>query len=281
MTERPLGWANYQVGMTLPEIETAGISFKRKEWDLGGEQFVGMSFSQLIPILLKESRFDRYRFNPPSWIGDFQGGIWQAYFKIYIPKPHEKTGQIRQTGTGEDEFFWPVEVLPNGGLSLEYNPLADASLAKNNLAVAFTSIVLLNNLSLPGSYGGLAHFPMLDIVHTPTPENVKRLIAEIKQRCGLQKFFVLRSSDHGMMVVGPELFDQENFVAFLMDSLLLNHMEDAGEFWVDDRWIAYSTQRLVALSGNRINPLRYGADLRITALPPGKPEEPTIIASSF
>lgn len=281
MTERPLGRANYQVGMTLPEIEKAGISFKRKEWDLGGEQFVGMSFSQLIPILLKESRFDRYRFNPPSWICDFQGGVWQAYFKTYMPKLHEETGQIRQIGIGEDEFMWPVDVLPNGGLSFEYNPLTDASLAKNNFAAAFSSIVLLNNLSLPGSYGGLAHFPMLDIVHAPAPENVKRLIAEIKQRCGIQKFFVLRSSDHGMMVVGPELFDQENFVAFLMDSLLLNHVEIAGEFWVDDRWIAYSTRKLVEVSGNRINPLRFSAELRVTALPPGKPEEPTIIASSF
>lgn len=281
MAERPLRWADYQVGMTLPEIEKAGISFKRKEWDLRGEQFVGMSFSQLIPILLKESRFDRYRFNQPSWIGDFQGGVLQAYFRTYTPKPHEKTGQIRKIGIDEEAFMWPVDVLPNGGLNFEYNPLADVSLERNNRAVAFTSIVLLNNLSLPGSYGGLAHFPMLDIVHAPTPENVERLIAEIQQRCGLQKFFVLRSSDHGMMVVGPELFDQENFVAFLMDSLLLNHMEVSGEFWVDDRWIAHSTERLVALSGNRINPLRYSSELRITALPPDKPEEPTIIASSF
>jgi len=281
MIDRLSTWASYKAGMTLPEIETVGLSFKRKEWDLGGEQFIGLTFSRLIPILLRESRFSSDRFTPPSWIGNYQGGIWQANFKVYGVNPHERLGQVRPTGTGEDELWLPVEIMPNGDLRPEYNPMDDPLMAERNFAVAFTSRALLNNLTLPGSYGGVAHFPMLDIAHPPTPENIERLIKEIKQRCGLQKFFVLRSSDHGMMVIGPELFDEDNFVAFLLSSLLLNHMEIAGEYWVDDRWIDRSAENLVAESGNRINPWRFDAILRGTALPPSKPEEPTIVAASF
>ena len=83
MIDRLSTWASYKAGMTLPEIETVGLSFKRKEWDLGGEQFIGLTFSRLIPILLRESRFSSDRFTPPSWIGNYQGGIWQANFKVY------------------------------------------------------------------------------------------------------------------------------------------------------------------------------------------------------
>ena len=281
MTEVPTKWTDYKVGMTLREIEAAGILFKRREWDLGGEQFVGMSFSQLALILIKESRFDRHRFNPPDWIGRYQGGILRAFLKTYENKAHEGVDETRQMGDGDDEFMYPIEVLPNGELGFEYNPLADASLAEDNLLVAFSSTVQLNNLSVPGSFGGWAQFPMLDIVHTPTQENVNWLIDNVKKRCGLEKFFVLRSSNHGMMVVGTELFDQENFKAFLDSSLLLNHMEIAGEYWVDDRWIAHSSQKYVPLTGNIVNPLRYCAELRVTALPPSKPEVPIIVASSF
>lgn len=283
MPEAPSRWTDYKVGMTLSEIEKAGISFKRREWDLGGEQFVGMGFSELVLILIKESRFSPDHFDPSGGVGRFQGGILRAYLKTYEPKPHEQVGQIRQGGAGYAEFLYSVEVLPDGNLSFEYdhNPLEEASLSEEGLAVAFSSQVELNNLSVPGSFGGLADFPMLDVVHPPTPENVQRLITEVKQRCGLQKFFVLRSSDNGMMVVGSELYDQDNFISFLEDSHLINHVEVAGEYWADERWITHSSRKYVELTGNRLNPRRYCAELRVTALPPAKPEEPTIIASSF
>jgi hypothetical protein len=280
MTELPR-WTDYRVGMTLREIEAAGLAFKRREWDLGGERFVGMSFAQLVPILIKASRFDPNHFSEPSSIKPYQGGILRAYLKTYAPKPHETVGQIRQSSARYEEFIYGVGVLPNGELSFDYNPLTDVSLVENNLAVAFSSMVDLNNLSCPGSDGGTAHFPMLDIVHAPTPENVEQLITMVKGYCGLQKFFVLRSSDRGMMVIGPELYDEANFVAFLEDSHLLNHVEVAGEFWADERWITHSSRKYIELTGNRLNPRRYCGDLRVTALPPTKPEEPIIIASSF
>lgn len=282
MKENPLKWNSYQVGMTPPEIAAAGISFKRKEWDLGSERFIGMRFSELIPILIRESRFDLAHFTEPAWIRPFQGGILRANLKVYRPKPHEKAGQIRKSNEGYEEFHYPIEKLPNGQLHFEYsNPLTDRTLASQGLAVAFTSKVTLNNLSCPGTDGGKAHFPMLDIVHPPTQENVERIINEVRERCELKRFFVLRSSDNGMMIIGPELYDEPNFIALLEDSHLINHIEVAGEFWVDDRWTSHSTRKYFDLTGDRLNAERYCGELRATALPPTKPEEPLVVAASF
>jgi len=265
--------------MTSDELVSSGLFFKRKEWDLGSERFIGMRFSELVPHLIRESRFHPTRFTPPKWIREFQGGIFQVNLKIYKVKPHEQPGQIRQTDGGGQDYWITIGIGPDGELD-GYNPLKDPEVAQEGFVTALFSKVLLNNLSSPGSFGGDAHFPLLDIVHPPTSENVERLVSEIKGRCGLEKFFVLRSSNKGMMVVGPELIDEENFTAFLFDSLLLNHLEVANEFWVDDRWVARSTQNFVK-DLERLNSQKYGGILRITALPPVKPEEPTVIAASF
>lgn len=279
--DRPQRWTDYPIGMTLDEIKSAGLDVKRKEWDMEGSDFLGKTLLQVAPVLLQESRFNLQRFTPPPWIGDYQGHIWKANFTVYEANPHEQPGQIRRTGTGGSNYWLPVEVMPNGELRVEDSTIEDPLTAGRGFSVAMSSLVLLNNLSNPGSFGGFAHFPMLDIVHPPTPNNVNRLITDVKERCGVEKFFVLRSSDHGMMVLGPELIDENNFVAFLFNSLLLNHMEVSGEYWVDDRWVARSAQNLTAVSGNAINPWRFSGMLRGTTALPTKTEEPTIIASSF
>ena len=274
-----LKWTDIPVGMTQDELASLGLSFERKEWDLGSERFTGMRFSELVPHLVRESRFHPTRFTPPKWIADSQGGIFQANFKIYKVNPHEQPGQIRQTGSGGEDYWITVGVGPDGQLDRN-NPLKDPQIARKDFVTALVSRVLLNNLSSPGSFGGDAHFPLLDIVHPPTPENVRYLVSEIKGRCGLEKFFVLRSSERGMMVVGPELIDEENFIVFLFDSLLLNHLEVANDLWVDDRWVARSTQNFIS-DLRRLNSQRYGGILRVTALPSVKPEEPVVIAASF
>ena len=282
LERRQLSWTDYRVGMTKDELVEAGLKFEGKEWDLESKQFIGKTFSELIPTLIKESRFHPSRYHVPEWIGDMQGGIIQANFKAYEVNPHELPGEIRQTGSGKDDHWLTVTVDPNGELDPNTNPLLVPSLyAKDELVLAFTSKVLLNNLGMLGSYGGVAHFPMLDIVHPATSENVEHLIKEVRTRCKLDKFFVLRSSDKGMMVVGPELIDEENFRAFLISSLKLNHMEVAGEFWVDDRWVSRSAENLVEVSGNITNPWRYDGILRVSSLEGIKPEEPRIIAASF
>ncbi|KKQ12125.1 MAG: hypothetical protein US24_C0004G0001, partial [candidate division WS6 bacterium GW2011_GWC2_36_7] len=152
-----------------------------------------------------------------------------------------------------------------------------------NHAIAFTSRVTLNNLSVPGGYGGVAHFPMLDIVHPATEENIEYLITEVRRKCGLEKFFVLKSSNNGMMVIGAELFDEENFEAFLFDSLSINHVETQGidGYWLDDRWVSRCSQDGVAETGNRINRWRFNGALRKMASPPQKPDEPIIMGASF
>jgi len=217
----------------------------------------------------------------PNWIDGFQGGIVQANFKVYSLNPHEQPGEVRQTGAGKEEYWLPCAVDPDGDLHSAANPLFDTSISENGMVTAFSSLVCLNNLSIPGSFGGVAHFPMLDIVHPPTEENVKYLIKEIKSKTGLEKFFVLRSSDKGMMVIGPELIDQEHFVSFLFSSLRLNHIEVAGEYWVDDRWVSHSAENLVLVSGNIISPWRFAGILRVSSLGNIKPEKPEVIAASF
>ncbi|OGM80718.1 hypothetical protein A2361_01640 [Candidatus Woesebacteria bacterium RIFOXYB1_FULL_40_26] len=272
-------WTDYSVGIN--ELGQTDATFTKREWDLGSERFIGMKFSDLVPILLRESRFNLACFTPSKWIGNYQGGIVEAYFKIYKVNPHERSGQQRKTGGGQIDRWVSVPVDPRGKIYPGYNPLEDELIAKESMILGFVSRVGLNNLSDPGSNAGYAHFPILDIVHKPTPENVEFLIKEVKRRTLLQKFFVLRSSDRGLMVIGPELMDEDNFIACLLDSLLLNHVEVEGEYWVDDRWVARSTQNLVKETEHRVNPYRVGGILRMIALPPDKPEEPTVIAASF
>lgn len=281
ITDRPRRWTDYRVGMTAEELQESGLAFQRREWNLGSVGFIGMSFSKLVPTLLEASAFNLKCFTPPRWIGDAQGGINEAYFKIYRLNPHEQAGKQRKTGGGQLDRWVSVPVDPRGELGPGYNPLKDELITKEGMVLAMVSRVGLNNLSNPGTNGGYAHFPMLDIVHEPTAENIATLIKEVKRRTLLQKFFVLRSSAKGLMVLGPELMDEDNFVAFLFDSLLINHVETSGEYWVDDRWTGRSSQNLVKETENRVNPYRYGGILRQVALPPEKPEEPTIVAASF
>ncbi len=274
-------WADYKVGMSSEELETSGIAFERKPWDIEGEQFIGMLFSDLVPILLKESRFSYNRFTPPDWIGSYQGGIIEATLKYYGINPHEETSEERKTGEGKEQLYWPVAVLPDGSMRVPVGTIQDLFAGGEDSAVALTSRVVLNNLSRPGEYGGIAHFPMLDIVHSPTEENIKYLITAVREKCGLENFFVIQSSDNGMMIIGAELFDEENFVALLMDSLLINHVETKGidGFWVDDRWNARSTQNGVVETGDRLNRWRFNGVLRMVASLPNKPCRPFVKAA--
>lgn len=275
-------WADYKIGMTTDQVVEAGIQFKKREWDLGSERIVGKTFSEIIPTLISESRFHPQFYEEPRWIEGFQGGINMAHFKIYKLNQHERTKQIRKTGSGKEEYWQPIEVRPGGQMDPLNNPLLhQETLKKAGLVIAISSKVVLNNLSIPGTFGGYAHFPLIDIVHAPTEENVAYLIDEIKARCELEKFLVLRSSDRGMMIVGPELVDEEHYKFILNRSLQLNHMEVASEFWVDDRWVSRSQENFIEVTGNKVNPQKVAGILRAISLPPIKNEEPTVIAASF
>lgn len=103
-----------------------------------------------------------------------------------------------------------MEVGTNGEL-VGYNPLQDQELEKAGYAVGLGSRVMINNLTLPGSSGGWAHLPMLDIVKPPTAANTAQLIRKVRQRCRIEKFLVLKSSTVGMHVLGLELIDEGNF----------------------------------------------------------------------
>lgn len=281
IVDRP-DWLDYPVGILTagPIKDVLPVTFQRREWDLGGERFIGKSFPDLATTLLRESRFNVGMFTPEKWVGNDHGGIIQVVFKIYQVNPHEQPSQLRATGSGGEDYWVPVEI-DYGGRFIGYNPLADTSLATSGYAVSLVSRVVLDNRTCPGSFGGYAHFPMLDITKPPTEENVAHVVKEIPRRCGIDKFFVLRSSGHGMMMISPELVDDDNFLAILLDSLQMNHVEvDSRDHWVDERWISRSTQNLCRVAG-RLNPFRVGGILRLASVPGVKHEIPEVIAASF
>ena len=105
-------WTDYSVGIN--ELGQTDATFTKREWDLGSERFIGMKFSDLVPILLRESRFNLACFTPSKWIGNYQGGIVEAYFKIYKVNPHERSGQQRKTGGGQIDRWVSVPVDPRG-----------------------------------------------------------------------------------------------------------------------------------------------------------------------
>lgn len=269
-------WSEYPVG--IDEAGSTALRFTRREWDINPDIFLGKTSREVIPIIVKESRFSRTRFVPSEKIGNYHGGVIQIGFRVFQPIPHEKVGQVRLTGTGRDAYWVGVEVGTNGEL-VGYNPLQDQELKKAGYAVGLGSRVMINNLTLPGSSGGWAHLPMLDIVKSPTRKNVAQLIQEVKQRCGIEKFLVIKSSKKGMHVIGLELIDEVNFLGFIIGALRMNHF-DENDYWIDDAWVARSNQNFRELIGLPNN-LQVEGILRLTASPPLKPEEPIVIASSF
>ena len=272
------GWEQFGVG--IDEQGRTGLAFNRREWDLGSDGLFDLPFSKLAPVIIKESRFHPTMFKPEGWIGNYHGGIIQAWFRVYKPVAHEAPGQFRQTAT-EDDSYWSCPQVGVEGRIIGYNPLEDEALQNERFAVGFGSRVMINNLALPGSFGGWAHFAMLDIVKPPTPENVQHLISEVKKRTGLEKFLVLRSSGSGMMVLGLELVDEEHLETFWNCALRMNHSEsEPGDYWVDTNWLARSHDNFRSESGIP-NRLQTCGILRMTAASPLKPEEPTVIAASF
>ena len=272
------GWHRFPVG--LPEKVKQEIGFVRREWDLGSERYIGMPFSRLAYELILASRFHPMMFEPETWIGNYHGGIFQVMFKIFSPNPHEVPGQIRKTGSGKTDDWISGFITPDNVL-VGYNPMFDTELTNSGLAVGLCSRVVLNNLTNPGSDGGNVHFPMFDITKPPTPKNIEHLISEIRRRCKLEKFFVLRSSDHGMMVIGPELVREDHLLVIWNAAEGMNHFEvDGNDVWFDSRWHARSQQNSWGEAGL---PNRYQVCgiLRVTAAPPLKPEEPVVVAAGF
>lgn len=255
------------------------LNFEPKSWDLESKQFIGMPFQELIPILYKESRFDLERFEPQLGMQNRYGGIINGYLKIFEPNQHELPGEERKTGEGRFESWVNIEILPNGEIN-GYNPLMDPKLENSGYAVALGSRVALNNLSLPGSLGSWGHFPMLDLIKPATQENVKYIINEITKRTGLQRFFILESSDHGMMMISPEIVDEAHLLAFWNQTQKISHFEiDSADLWIDPRWIARSQENFHKDIG--INNLQVCGVLRATKAFPLKPKSPTIIATSY
>jgi hypothetical protein len=271
-------WREQPTG--IADSDQRRVIYPRREWDLSSEKFIGMHFAQLAPVLLKESRFHPDFFKPSQGSNRFIGGIIFATFKLFEPNPHEVPGQVRSTATIKDDFWVSVELDPEGEI-VHYNPLADTGASRKGLAVGLGSRVYLNNLSSPGTWLEMAHFPMFDIIKPPTSENVARIITEIKKRCGLEKFFVLRSSDHGMMVIAPELVDEPHMRAVWDGAETINHPEvDGQDIWFDSRWHARNKQNFKKDLGLP-NGSQVCGILRVNAAPPLKPELPIVIAASF
>lgn len=276
MVDRPRFWHDYPVG--VDQEGQAVVKFTKREWDIPTENLIGKHFSEVIPLIIKESRFCPTRFQPPSWIGNYFGGVISAHFSIYDPKPHEKVGEIRINSAGRFQS-WAVVDVDSRGNFVDYNPLEDKTLEGEGLTVGLGSRVMLNNLSVPGSFGGWAHIPMLDIIKPVTEQNVTHLIQEVKARCGLEKFLVLESSEKGMMILGLEYMDEANFLVFLHDALKMNHFEmDNTDIWIDDRWVAHCLENFREELGLP-NALQVCGILRAKAV--GSKPEPVVIASSF
>ena len=131
------------------------------------------------------------------------------------------------------------------------------------------------------SIGGIITFTKLDITKPPTDENIEILIEEVKQRCGLQRFFVIKSSEHGMMVVAPELVNEAHLLAIWDGAEMMNHVElNRHDYWFDSRLGSRCRQNFRRELGLP-NLFQVCGILRLNAMFPLKPEEPVVIAASF
>jgi hypothetical protein len=272
-------WGKYRVGIDYDTEET-DLNYTRKDWDLGSENLIDKRLIDLVPELLRHSRFHPTMFKSKSWIGDYHGGILSSLLRVYSVQPHETSDTQRLTGFGSNDQCWININLNEHGEIVGDNSLDDIKMKYPNMGIGWLSKVTLNNLTTPGTFGGYAHFPMLDIIKPPTQANMDRLIDEVKKRTGLEKFVIVQSSELAMMVLGVELVDEERFSIFLHAASLMNHFETNNDVWVDDRWLARSTQNFAKELGlPNLNQL--GGILRINSVPPLKPQEPKIVAVSF
>jgi len=262
-------WSEYSVGM-----ERNGLSFTEKPWDLESSQYVGMQVKDFIPIALRESRFCPGGF-APTRSNRVHGGIIQANFIYFRVKPLEAPGEIQIARN----IFVPVGIGPDGLMETN-NPLERNLPPIDEYGLAIGSRVALNNLDIPGGVIDWAHFPMLDIIKPPTSENIAYVIDQIRKRTGLERFFIIRTSEHGMFMFSPELVDEARWLDICNKAAKMNHYEkDHDDVWIDERWLRWNQGNFHDELG--VNTQQVCGIMRIDAVPPYKPEIPIIVAASF
>lgn len=272
--------------MALPDrMNDSPTITKRVGWPYDGQRFVGSDFMFLARLAIMQSSINNKFFRIPVG-SERPDRITSCAFSIFIPNPHEQPNTIRFTGSGNLKYWARTSIDPITEV-WSHDPTAHHEYFDSGFAIGLYSRVGLGFSRSPGRFFGWGHFPMLDITKPATDKNIHHVINEIQRRTGLEKFYIIRSSRHGMMLFAPELVDEPHLLAFWNEAELMNHVEVTGrrlrrplDYWFDSRWHARSQQNHKDRLGTP-NKLQVGGIMRLNEAPPLKPDRPMVVAASF
>lgn len=255
-----------------------------REWNLGGERFIGWDFKTFVYYTISASRIHPSFYRPPRKKA-YPEIVTACTFNTFLPKPHERTGEARMTGIGKPMFWTRVRINPVAGGNWSVDPQFSEEVTQGGYALGFFSKVRLGLLGRPNEQVGTGHFVMADLALPPTRRNIQHIITEVRKRTKLTKFFIIRSSRDGTMLFAPEIVDEPHLLAIWNDLELANHVEISRgrrriDFVFDSRWHARSQQNHKDRLGIP-NRSQNGGILRLSASFPIKPETPMVIAASF
>lgn len=264
------------------DISEAWGTYKTSEWKTPLNWFLGQDLSEAVPVVLKNPAFNKH-WQPEAGFTNLHGKPVGAILKAYKPVLPETQAKIRRTG--DDDSYW-VNLNIGGQIhddwsNLTYQQIVDQALS-NGYVLGFCSRVSLQNLTIPSSYstGIIAHYPMLDVDNTPPTEtNIKKVSWAIINRCGIDTFFLVRSSKNGMSMFSPELVNTNH-----LESIWTHALKIDG---IHKDWVSRSKETMKFDSGVMVVPETHSCGiLRITKQPSVKeggvilkPEQPRIIAT--
>lgn len=272
--------------MALPDRvhDSRSDSFQAKEWDLGGDRFIGWDFATLARYAIMESRISSRLFKFPV-DKERPNRITSCAFSIFLPNPHEQSGVVRHTERGRQQFWSRTQIDPITE-TWSHDPTGRHEYYDAGYAIGLYSRVGLGSSTHPEKFLAWGHFPMLDLTQPATDRNIRHVIEEIGRRTDIKRFFIIRSSKHGMMLFSPEIVDEPHLLDFWNSAELMNHVEVSRgrgrkiDYTFDSRWHARSQQNHKERLGTP-NRLQVGGILRLNEAPPLKPDRPKVVAASF
>lgn len=161
--------------------------------------------------------------------------IREFSFVQYRPKLHENPNQIRAIKEPGDEVFF--RLTPDQIMADRLQSEIKAAHKHSNI-LGFNSTVIVEPFREFDS-PIFCHLLLLDIVLPPSPENISILKKQLRERLGLNSGAIVASSLGGMHFYGTELLSVSDWLAYLGQSLLMNHQEH-GEQIIDERHIGHS-----------------------------------------